>query len=72
MEEFNKTLVYVHGTVVLTVRKLQKQTCSQIKILISLKNQILFFLHVLHRSGVPMTPLKQKSSLCQKFPQSEA
>lgn len=70
MEEFNKTLVYVHGTVVLTVRKLQKQTCSQIKILISLKNQILFFL--LHRSGVPMTPLKQKSSLCQKFPQSEA
>lgn len=70
MEEFNKTLVYVHGTVVLTVRKLQKQTCSQIKILISLKNRILFFL--LHRSGVPMTPLKQKSSLCQKFPQSEA
>lgn len=43
MEEFNKTLVYVHGTVVLTVRKLQKQTCSQIKILISLKNQIPFF-----------------------------
>lgn len=46
MEEFNKTIVYVLGTVVLTVRKLQKQTCSQIKILISLKNQILFFYYI--------------------------